>query len=85
MPAIIDPAAPILWLLRGGKLLTPIPLVKMVLSAGALGATVGTYLGEHTRAQNEAGIYMALGQAVDLYSPEIQKYEFSALGSTRII
>jgi hypothetical protein len=50
-----------------------------------LGVYVGTTWGETTHAENEAGVYMALGQAVDLYSPEIQKYEFSALGSTRII
>ena len=30
---IIDPAAPILWLLRGAKVLSPIPFVKMTLSA----------------------------------------------------
>jgi hypothetical protein len=63
-------------LLRGGKLLTPIPLVKMVLSAGALGATVGTYLGEN-KGEKIGG--------VDIYTPEIRKYEASALGSTRII
>lgn len=74
MPELIDPSAPILWLLRGGKVLTPIPFAKMVLSAGSLGATVGTYLAEN---KGKVG--------VDIYTPGIQKYEASALGSTRII
>jgi hypothetical protein len=62
-----------------------IPFFKVIKASADLGVLVGTEWGETTRSQNEAGVYMALGQAVDLYSPEIQKYEFSALGSTRII
>jgi hypothetical protein len=62
-----------------------IPFFKTMRASADLGVLVGTTWGETTRAENEAGVYMALGQAVDLYSPEIQKYEFSALGSTRII
>ena len=76
MPELIDPSAPILWLLRGGKVLTPIPLVKMFLSTAALANVVATYAAEHT-GEKVGGI--------DIYTPEIQKYEFSALGSTRII
>ena len=72
----IDPVAPIVWLLRGAPNLTAIPFVRMVVSAGALGGVVGTYLGEHKGAK--------VG-GVDIYTPEIQKYEFSALGSTRVI
>ena len=43
------------WLLRGAKVLSPIPFVKMTLSAGALGATVGTAMGEYSMASREAG------------------------------
>ena len=62
-----------------------IPLFKTLKASADLGVYVGTTWGETTHAENEAGVYMALGQAVDLYSPEIQKYEFSAYGSTRVI
>ena len=81
---IIDPAAPILWLLRGAKVLSPIPFVKMTLSAGALGATVGTAMGEYSAASRAAG-GVTVGTGADWYSPEIQKYESSSFGSTRII
>ena len=62
-----------------------IPFFKLVKGSADLGVYVGTTWRETTNEQNAAGIYMALGQAVDLYSPEIQKYEFSAYGSTRVI
>ena len=62
-----------------------IPFFKLAKASADLGVYVGTSFGETTRVQNEVGISMALGQAVDLYSPEIQKYEFSAYGSTRVI
>jgi len=84
MPDIIDPIAPILWLLRGAPILGMIPFVKIVLSAGALGATVGTAMGEASMASREAG-GVTVGTGADWYSPEIQKYEASSFGSTRII
>jgi len=80
----IDPVAPILWLLRGAPNLAMIPFVKMVVSAGALGATVGTAMGEYSAASRAAG-GTTVGTGADWYSPEIQKYEATSFGSTRII
>ena len=69
-----DPAAPILWLLRRGQALAPVPFVKMLLGTAELAVITATWAAED-----------ATGASANLYSKEIQKYEHSALGSTRII
>ena len=68
-----DPAGPILWLLRRGEALAPVPFVKMLLGTAELASITAEYAATGS------------GASANLYSPEIQKYEHSALGSTRII
>ena len=60
-----------------------LPFFRVVREAGNLGSIVGTELGKNTlkRIEERGG---ASGPT-DLYTPSIQKYESSALGSTRII
>lgn len=72
---VVDPAAPILWLLRGGEVLAPIPFVKILLGSAELAVITAEWAAEGPTSF----------QSADLYTPEIQKYEHSALGSTRII
>ena len=68
-----DPAAPILWLLRRGEALAPVPFVKMLFGTAELAVVTAEYAATGS------------GASANLYSKEIQKYESSALGSTRII
>ena len=74
-----DPAGPILWLLRRGEALAPVPFVKMLLGTAELAVITATWAATPT---SESQI---LGASANLYSKEIQKYESSALGSSRII
>ena len=81
MPTI-DPSAPILWLLRGGKLLSPIPFVKILISVPELAyivAVTPTILPGGGANSGDAFT------GTDFRSPAIERYESSALGSTRII
>lgn len=55
-----------------------VPFLRVLKSSGELGARVGV---ESARFDMSRG----KNHGVDYYSPEIQKYESSALGSTRII
>jgi hypothetical protein len=71
------------FLLKGKGPLPLIPFFRMVKVAGELGYTVGTTLRASSEEQWSRGIYNPLG--ADLASPEILKYEASALGSSRII
>ena len=70
-----DPAAPILWLLRGAKPLEAVPFVKILLGTAELAVITAQW----------AAAGPTSFQSADLYTPEIQKYEHSALGSTRVI
>ena len=60
-----------------------IPFVRVIQESAQFGSIVGTELGENTarRIERTGG---ASGPT-NLYTPSIQKYEASALGSTRII
>jgi hypothetical protein len=72
------------FLLKGKGPLPLIPFFRLVKQSGEL----GLYVGQEARASSEEqwarGIYNPFG-AADLASPEILKYESSALGSSRII
>lgn len=61
-----------------------IPFVRLVRGAADLGKTVGTEFAERSIELRARGVYDPIGGA-DLASPEILKYEASALGSSRII
>lgn len=81
MPTI-DPSAPILWLLRGGKLLSPIPFFKILISVPELAYIVAvTPMVVEGGGENTGDAFTG----TNFRSPEIEKYESSALGSTRII
>ena len=71
------------FLLKGKGPVPLIPFFRLVKQSGEL----GLYVGQEARASSEEqwarGIYNPLG--ADLASPEILKYESSALGSSRII
>ena len=71
------------FLLKGKGPLPLVPFFRLVRQSGEL----GLYVGQELRADSEEkwarGIYNPLG--ADLASPEILKYESSALGSSRII
>ena len=71
------------FLLKGKGPLPLIPFIRMVKSAADLGYLVGTELRADSEENWSRGIYNPLG--ADLASPEILKYESSALGSSRII
>jgi len=70
------------FLLKGKGPLPLVPFFRMVKAAGELGYTVGTTLRASSEEQWSRGIAPALG---GFGSPEIYKYEASALGSSRII
>jgi hypothetical protein len=72
------------FLLKGKGPLPLIPFFRMVKAAGDLGYIVGTEFGERSEANRARGVYDPISGA-DLASPEILKYESSALGSSRII
>ena len=79
----IDPAAPIVWLLRGAQPIGMIPYVRLLLSTAALAhlfVTTPMYITGGGDSSSPDAI-----SGTNLYTQEIQKYEFSALGSTRII
>jgi len=61
-----------------------IPLFKITRAGAEFGEFVGTEFAERSMELAEQGIYNPLSGA-DLASPEILKYESSALGSSRII
>jgi hypothetical protein len=71
------------FLLKGKGPLPLIPFFRMVKVAGELGYKVGTEFRASSEEQWSRGVYNPLGG--DLASPEILKYEASALGSSRII
>jgi hypothetical protein len=76
----MNPAAEFLLKKKGPVGL--IPLLRLVRSAGEAGYTFGSALRESSEEQWSRGVY---SPTTDLASPEILKYEDSALGSTRII
>jgi len=61
-----------------------IPFFRAVRAGGDFGRTVGTEFAERSMELRARGVYDPIGGA-DLASPEILKYESSALGSSRII
>ena len=71
------------FLLKGKGPVPLIPFFRLVKQSGEL----GLYVGQEARASSEEqwsrGVYNPF--AADLASPEILKYEASALGSSRII
>ena len=72
------------FLLKKKGPLPLIPFFRMVKSSAELGGYVGRELGERSQELRARGIYDPFSGA-DLASPEIRKYESSALGSSRII
>ena len=72
------------FLLKGKGPLPLIPFFRIVKDS----AELGLYVGQEARMRSDAlrarGVYDPFG-AADLASPEILKYESSALGSSRII
>ena len=72
------------FLLKGKGPLPLIPFFRIVKDS----AELGLYLGREARTRSDAlrarGVYDPISGA-DLASPEILKYESSALGSSRII
>jgi hypothetical protein len=72
------------FLLKGKGPVPLIPFFRLVRQSGELGLYVGQELRASSEEQWGRGVYNPLGGA-DLASPEILKYESSALGSSRII
>ena len=71
------------FLLKRKSPLSVFPLIRIVTESAEAGYAVGTTLGtiSSERIERTGG---ATGPT-DLYTPSIEKYEASALGSTRII
>ncbi len=72
------------FLLKGKGPLPLIPFFRIVKGSAELGYLVGTEFGERSQELRARGVYDPISGA-DLASPEILKYESSALGSSRII
>jgi hypothetical protein len=72
------------FLLKGKGPLPLIPFFRMVKAAGELGWTVGQEARARSNELTARGVYDPISGA-DLASPEILKYESSALRSSRII
>ena len=72
------------FLLKKKGPLPLIPFFRILKGAGELGYIVGTEFGERSQKLRARGVYDPISGA-DLASPEILKYESSALGSSRLI
>ena len=72
------------FLLKGKGPLPLIPFFRIVKQSGELGWTVGQEARARSDELTARGVYNPFG-AADLASPEILRYEASALGSSRII